>query len=119
MIMWNKENGKFLSKKDEMEHLISKYKPFILAITEANISKDAHTPALQIEKYSLERYNLTLNGGITRTAVYISNIIDYKRRSDLEARNTPLIWIEIQTQGSKPWLAGIGYRQWRRLTDSD
>ena len=32
---------------------------------------------------------------------------------DLEIENTPLIWLEIVTNVEKPWLAGIGYRQWR------
>ena len=119
LIMWNKGNGQFLAKKDEMEQMVAKYQPILFAIMEANISKDAHEPALQIEGYSLERDNLCVYGGKTRTAVYVSNRISYKRRSDLEAPNTPLIWLEITTKASKPWLAAVGYRQWRRLTDQD
>ena len=51
IIMWNKGNSKFLSKKDEIEMIINKHSPSIFGILEANISKDIHLPALQINGY--------------------------------------------------------------------
>ena len=115
LIMWNKGNSQFLTKKDEIELIISKYNPGILAILEANVKNDIHLPALQINGYSLERDNLGSTGPRYRAVAYISNLLCYRRRYDLEEEGTPLIWLEVITNPSKPWLAGVGYRQWRIL----
>ena len=121
IIMWNKGNSQFATKKDEMELIIQKYNPSIFAILEANIDKDSHRPALQISGYSLEQDNLCSTGPRSRAAVFVSNLISYKRRLDLEEDSTPLLWLEIITKVSKPWLTAIGYRQWCELglNDSD
>ena len=119
ILCWNKGNGKFLLKKDEIEFMIDKYKPVIVGILEANMAADIYNPSIQISGYKLEKDNLSLIGEQTRTAVYISDRISYKRRSDLEIINTPLIWLEICPFKAKSWLIGVGYRQWKRLIDED
>ena len=119
LICWNKGNGHFLHRKDEVEMLAEKYKPTVIGITEANMKHDDYEPALQIDGFHLERDNLGATGIRTRAAVFISEELLYKRRPDLEALNTPLIWLEILSDIKKPWLIGVGYRQWRTLDNKD
>ena len=112
---WNKGNGDIMGKLDEIELKIEKHKPVIFGILEANIGTDCHTPVIQMEEFELERDNLNTSQIRTRAAVYISCQIDYKRRLDLETSEIPMIWLEIKSKKSKPWLIMIGYRQWRTL----
>ena len=114
-MFWNKGNGEFSNKKDEIELKIAKYAPIIFGILEVHMAVNAYLPALQISGYSLERDNLIQNGIRTRTAMYISDRINYIRRHDLEVKNSPMIWIEVITNPAKPWLLFLGYRQWRQL----
>ena len=75
----------------------------------------SYGPALEIEGYNLERDNLAMANIRTRTAVFISQAVTYKRRIDLEIAETPMIWLEIEASRKKSWLISIGYRQWRTL----
>ena len=77
---------------------------------------NAYIPALQIIGYKLERDNLIDANVRTRTAVYIADYVTYRRRTDLEISQTPIIWLEISVSPAKSWLIMIGYRQWRCLT---
>ena len=113
-MFWNKGNSDFLTKKDEIEIIIEKHRPLIFGILEANINQDAHSPALQIEGYRLEREQAPDCKTRTRTAVFIKEEIKYKRRSDLEQPNTSMIWLEVFTS-TKPWLLFLGYRQFSTL----
>ena len=118
IIIWNKGNGCFAAKKDELETIIQKHSPIIFGLMEANMAVDEFEPALQVQGYSLERDNLSKEGIRTRTAVYVSDQITYTRRLDLEIPNTPLIWLEVKAKLTKSWLICIGYRQWRRLNEN-
>ena len=90
-----------------------------MGILGANMGTDCYTPALQIKGYKLERDNLMMMNTRTRTAVYISEGITYKRRTDLELLNTPLVCLEIKPDKKKSWLIMIGYRQFQCLSDDD
>ena len=99
--------------------LVEKYLPTIMGITEANMKNDAHVSALQIKGFYLERDNLGASGVSTRVAVFIAEELLYKRRSDLEIFNIPLVWLEILSNPKQPWLVAVGYRQWRSLDGED
>ena len=116
---WNKGNSDIFNKMDEVELMIKKHNPKIFALMEANMSPECHSPALQIADFSLERDNL-LNYNIrTRTAIYVSDSLSYKRRYDLEIPQLPFIWLEIKDSPSKSWLMMAGYRQWRTLGEKN
>ena len=115
IIWWNKGNGDFISKKDEIELILEQHEPIVMGVIEANMNPHCHIPSLQIPGYDLERDNLILSQIRTRTAVYISNKIQYKRRQDLEIKDTPAIWLEIKEAKNKSFLLMIGYRQFRCL----
>ena len=53
IMFWNKGNGEFSNKKDEIELKIAKYAPIIFGILEVNMAVNAYLPALQISGYSL------------------------------------------------------------------
>ena len=41
------------------------------------------------------------SGMKTRTAIYVREDIEYKRRKDLETKKSPNIWIEMETNRKK------------------
>ena len=119
ILCWNKGNSTFSVKKPEIEILIGNHNPLMMGILEANMGENCYTPALQIDGYNLERDNLMDEGGITRTAVYIKEGMDYIRRKDLEVKATPAIWIEVSPNTASAWLILIAYREWCSLLIKD
>ena len=119
LVIWNKGNSRFQAKKVDIEVILDKYKPLVMGILEANMGVNTLTSTLGIDGYLLERDNLIEEGCRTRTAVYISEKLDYRRRKDLEIKGSPAIWIELSPDSTKPWLLFVGYREWRSLIDKD
>ena len=119
LIIWNKGNSRFQAKKADIEVILEKYKPLVMGILEANMGINICTHMLGIDGYILERDNLIEQGCRTRTAIYINEKLEYKRRKDLEVKGSPAIWIEISPDSTKSWLLFVGYREWRSLLDKD
>ena len=88
---WNKGNAAFMIKKPDIEKLIGDHKPLMIGILEANMKHNICLDILSVDGYKLERDNLHLAKGRTRTAVYINQHLRYKRREDLEPVNSPTI----------------------------
>ena len=116
ILLWNKGNSDIHSKLDEIEYIIDKQDPKIFIIVEANISPECHIPSIEIDNFTLERDNLHKQNIRSRTAIYISNQVSYRRREDLEIEGVPIIWLEIKEGTTKSWLLMAGYRQWTTLT---
>ena len=116
---WNKGNAAFMIKKPDIGKLIGDHKPLMIGILEANMKHNICLDILSVDGYKLEGDNLHLAKGRTRTAVYINQHLRYKRREDLEPVNSPTIWLEVNPQGSKPYLVFFGYREWRSLIAMD
>ena len=114
ILCWNKGNSTFMAKKSDIERLIEVHKPLMFGILEANIGSNSCLDILAIDGYTLERDNLHLANGRNRAAVYINSLVRYRRRVDLEPKNSPTIWLEINPQSIKPYLVFFGYREWRR-----
>ena len=115
VMFWNKGGSKFLVKKDDIEILLGEHQPIAFGIAEANMSIDCHEATLKILDYTLERDNLIEEGLRTRLALYIKSTVQYKRRTDLEPKCTPAIWVEFNAGTSSAWLLFTGYREWRTL----
>ena len=118
-ICWNKGNASFMTKKPDIEKLIEDHKPLMVGILEANMKHNICQDILAVDGYKLERDNLHLVKGRTRTAVYINQHLRYRRREDLEPDNSPTIWLEVNPQSAKPYLVFFGYREWRSLVAMD
>ena len=119
IMIWNKGNATFQARKGEVEMILDKHKPLVLGLCEANMGVNTFASALGIDGYHLERDNLTSEGIRTRTALYIKETLNYKRREDLEAKASPTIWIEVNTNTTSAWLLFVGYREWVSLKDKD
>ena len=119
ILVWNKGNSSFMTKKPDLETLIEKHKPLLLGVLEANMGEHCHGPSLMIDGYRLERDNLAAVGGKTRAAVYIHEGLSYRRRMDLEVVASPMVWLEINPDSKESWLAFVGYREFRSLVDKD
>ena len=115
IMLWNKGNARFAVKKMEVEVILEKHKPLILGLLEANMGANSFHPSLTIDGYSLERDNLADIGLKTRTAVFIRDGVSYTRRTDLEIRSSPTIWLEMNQNSPSPWLIFCGYREWCTL----
>ena len=112
IIQWNKGNAPFLNRIDDLKVIIEDFQPHILAISEANLHKNAHLPSLKIQGYSAEIDNLSSHNLRTQVVVYINNSLSYKRRSDLEIAKCAMVWLEITPPKGLNYLLNIGYREW-------
>ena len=79
MINWNKGNSLFINKKDEIEFLLRKYKPDIMAIQELNISIQDDLNVLQFPGYKFELDQLLTKNGRARAGTLIKETINYER----------------------------------------
>ena len=91
----------------------------VMGICEANVYPNTVTSCLKIPGYSLEVGNGVKKdtGANARVICYISDTVEYKRRSDLEARNQmSAIWLELGTTKKTRFLFSVVYREhksWR------
>ena len=96
-----------------MAQVLKKYDLDILSISEANVFKEDDLSDVKIGGYDLLCDNL-LESGRTRSAIYISQNLQYKLRNDLMDSNTPEVWIEVSMRKNKkgdPVIIGQFYRE--------
>ena len=91
----------------------------VFGICEANVFPNTVTSCLKIPGYTLEVGNGVnkATGANARVICYVSDALEYKRRSDLEDRNTmPAIWLELGNTKKTRFIFSIVYREhksWR------
>ena len=106
----NKGPSDLASRTDQLNDLIEKYKPQILAINELNSTSTDTVTRNQFMNYTLETDNLDIIDEMSRTGILIHKDIKYKRRKDLETMGISSVWIELSHPGRKPLLVQALYR---------
>ena len=113
MVQWNKGKANFINKTNELDSILSKHRPNIISICEANINKNNNTETNNRYKdYRIEHTKMSINTNLSRNVIMIKEDLIYKRRTDLEDTETSTVWIELKTQRNKPILVASIYRQW-------
>ena len=99
-----------LNKKDEIELLLSEKRSVdILGLCETFLNNDIPDELISIDGFNFERKDRKgkSGGGIL---VYISQLLNYKRREDIESGEIETIWLELLIPNSKSLLYCSGYR---------
>merc|ERR1712240_920945 len=109
MVQWNKGKANFINKTNELDSILSKHKPNIISICEANINKNNNTETNNRYKdYRIEHTKMSINTNLSRNVIMIKEDLIYKRRTDLEDKETSTIWIaSIHRQWSLPQILNI------------
>merc|ERR1712240_613959 len=112
-VQWNKGKANFINKTNELDSILSKHKPNIISICEANINKNNNTEINNRYKdYRIEHTKMSINTNLSSDVIMIKEDLIYKRRTDLEDIETSTVWIELKTPKNKPILIESIYRQW-------
>ena len=103
ILHWNAGARHLKNKINDIEHVISTYRPDILGISEANFKRDHSLEDVQIENYNLFLCNTLENPSlnISRVVIYVHNDIAVKRRTDLMNDTFSSIWLEINLPRKK------------------
>ena len=101
-----------VNRMDDIKQMVNIFKPNMMTITEANITKFTHLPSIQIEGFCTEMDEIRELGKRSQVVVYISKELSYKRRKDLETPQIAVVWIELTTIKKKRILTCHGYREW-------
>ena len=111
---FNKGNAFLATKIHEIENIISKNKPHILGISEANFFHDHDYDLVQIENYKFITAKTLQNPGlkVSRVCVYLHNSMVGKVREDLMDDNFSSIWVEVGLPQKRKILIGNAYREW-------
>ena len=80
----------------------------ILALNETKLDPQYPKELAAIAGYYLERFHKTCNGG--GVSLYIRDSLKFKLRDEISTDNLELIYVEIQTSESKPYLTVSWYR---------
>ena len=96
-----------LSKKDILETLFTNEK-FIITLSETHIAS-VNSELFQIPGFKFVQKNRIAGegGGV---AMYLSDDLKWKRRTDLETDEIECIWVEVDIFKSKSFLVGCIYR---------
>ena len=110
---WNKGSSYLVNKKLDVTSVISKYKPDILGLGEANFK-----PGHNIQDSHQDGYTLHLGPGleslgVARVAAYVRDGLVVKRRRDLEGGRVCTIWLQVGLPNKPATLMMFGYRQWQ------
>merc|ERR1712240_272533 len=109
LVTWNKGNGTFKNKRDDILLTIDRYRPDIFAIHEANFDLNSDRG---FDNYVIEANTLCKGHQISRTIMLIKQGIPYKRRKDLENDYIASIWVQIKINSKVSTLISSFYRQW-------
>ena len=100
---WNCCLGLF-NKKDAVSLLLEENSIDILALQETEITKDMGITPFHIRGFTCE---IEESLALARTACYVSNTINYQRRSDLEKADIHVIIMDILEGKTYAFLAYI------------
>ena len=72
MVQWNKGRANFINKTNELDSILSKHKPDIISICEANINKNNNTEINNRYKdYKIEHTKMSINTNMSRNVIMI------------------------------------------------
>ena len=112
-------NQNFEKVVNKVATVIEELELDIIGLSEANVYPNTIMEGLKIPGYNMEvgRGIEKEVGANARVLMYISEELDYKRRSDLEEESTiPAIWVEVGGAGKGNFLCCTLYREhkhWR------
>ena len=118
---FNKGPAHLSNKIHEIENIITKYRPHILGISEANFFGNQDADLVHIENYkfvtakSIE--NPALN--VSRICVYLHDSMVGKIRADLMDEHFSSIWLEVGLPQKRKILIGNVYREWGLMGQAD
>ena len=92
------------NKKLEVENLINNNHLDVLCLHETEIPKSMDPKILAVKDFVLELEN---NSVKARTGIYLSNCINYKRKSELEGIDSNLLIVDIYTKKGPKRLINI------------
>ena len=116
---WNLGSAQLQNKMCEIEAAVSRVKPAVFGISEANLHSDIDLSTVQIQGYSLltvtakTLQNPTIK--MSRVVVFLSDTVSGKLREDLMDDDFSSVWVELSTPGiNKKILVSNVYRdhQW-------
>ena len=119
---WNCGGGYLKNKINEIETVISKYKPHILGISESYFMKGHDLDDVYISDYNIYLSKTLENPelNVSRLAVFVhKNVPKVKLRLDLMDRNFSSVWLEVGLKYQKSILVGNVYRDWQFLGQND
>ena len=85
MMQINKSNAELARYSDQINNILTKYKPNLLVVNELNLELKDTVTLYSFPNYTLETDNLLKTDKIARTGILIRKDTVYKRRRDLEA----------------------------------
>ena len=113
IVQWNKGKANFTNKTNELDSILSKHKPNLISICEANMNRNNNTEINNRYKdFNIEHTKMSINTNQSRNIMMIKEDLIYKRRADLEDAETSTVWIELKLPKNKPILVASIYRQW-------
>ena len=115
ILQLNKGDSELQNRTDQINEILTKYKPHIVIINELNNYSNDQITKHSFTDYTLETDNLESTDLKSRTGMLINNKIHYKRRRDLETLGTSTLWIQLSHPGRIPILVQGVYRQFQRL----
>merc|ERR1712240_970481 len=111
---FNKGNGKFENKLDDIHYIIDTQKPLIFSISEANYCNLNKTI---IDGYNIETCDFKIQYHTSRQILMIHKSLSYTRRSDLEKPHLALILCDIKLNKTDKLTIAAYYRQCSLLKD--
>ena len=118
IMTWNKANGTFDYKLDDIKELISKHKPDIFVVTELNLKKTDFQYITNINNYNFEHDQLLEKNCISRVGMWIKKKLVFKREKKHEVSEDPMVTISVGYPHKRKVLISGIYRQWKRIYDN-
>ena len=115
IIQLNKGNSFFEKKVNSIQRIINDDRPDIICISESNIKYSSNDICNHFPGFNHELNVMSETIDISRNSILIKSSLNYKRRYDLEDKNTCEIWVEITIGKSNKILLMGGYRTWSAL----
>ena len=115
---WNKSNSSLLKKMPEIRNIVSRYRPHLLGISEANCHKNQDTSLFSIKDYKTF-LGPASNNGMIRILLYVHKDISVNLRPDLMSPDLSSIWVEAGFKHNKKILINRFYREWQKLGVAD
>ena len=112
LVTWNKATKNHHNNQNVLDSILTKYKPHILNLCEANLKTNIHSIHNSVINYKIEVTKQSDASNMSRSCLLIHNNVDYIRRFDLEDNDTSNIWIEIKNKRKNILIMGV-YRQWK------
>ena len=118
---WNGGSSYLVNKVNEIETIMSNYRPHILGISESCFSNCHSADNVKFSDYKVvfakTLDNLNLN--VSRVSLFVHNDVQWKIRQDLMSEKFSSIWVEIGHCNQKKILVCNLYREWQYLNQTD